>query len=91
MALVDVLTSVFAGVILVCAVRSTNHMSRHTCHFIRISVLAVAVSALGLMLAPLYPNAPESKYVWPIFVVSVAVFMVADGRRRKRGPNECYH
>lgn len=81
--LFDVMTSVFAAIVLWCAVRAANHMNKNTCHFMRLAVIALGAAALGLLLTPLYPQSPEARYAGVVFVVAVALYMLADRRDRK--------
>jgi uncharacterized membrane protein YfcA len=81
--LFDVMTSVFAAIVLWCSVKSATHMNKHTCHVMRVAVIALGAAALGLLLAPLYPQSSEAKYAGVVFVVAVALYMMADRRDRK--------
>lgn len=83
MVVLDVLTSLFAIVILCRAVSVSNHMNLRTCHVMRLAVLILGVSALGMSLAPLPFYRHESWWIQPFFVFSVALYMLVDRRISK--------
>lgn len=74
------LLALMAVPILVRAGCAANNMNRGTRMLFRLAAVVLAVGAMGLVLAPLYPT---ESWVRPLFVAGVALWMMTDrGVRR---------
>lgn len=74
------LLAIMAAPILVRAGCAANNMNKGTRLRFRLAAVVLAVGALGVVLSPLYPT---EKWVLPLFVAGVALWMMTDrGVRR---------
>lgn len=76
----DVLTSLLAVCLMVWAIDKARHMSRETCHVIRVGVVLIGASALATALAPLY--GPPPSWLLPAALAGLCAFLMADRRIR---------
>lgn len=71
-------TSLLSACLVVWSIEQARHMTRKTCHRIRIGVVLIGASAIASALSPLYGTAPA--WVLPAFMAGVSAFLWADRR-----------